>query len=52
MLLLMLALFIFGIGFGLLTSTSRHRREEGYGRPIASTFHGPRIGGLEGQRRR
>ena len=52
MLLLMLALFIFGIGFGLLDVSMNVQAvavEEGYGRPIMSTFHGVfSIGGLLG----
>ena len=51
MLLLMLALFIFGIGFGLLDVSMNVQAvavEEGYGRPIMSTFHGVFIGGLLG----
>jgi MFS family permease len=52
MLLLMLTLFIFGIGFGLLDVSMNVQAvavEEGYGRPIMSTFHGVfSIGGLLG----
>src|SRR5215211_802055 len=50
--LLMLTLFIFGIGFGLLDVSMNVQAvaiEEGYGRPIMSTFHGVfSIGGLLG----
>jgi Major Facilitator Superfamily len=50
--LLMLALFIFGTGFGLLDVSMNVQAvavEEGYGRPIMSTFHGVfSIGGLLG----
>jgi fucose permease len=50
--LLMLALFIFGIGFGLLDVSMNVQAvavEERYGRPIMSTFHGVfSIGGLLG----
>jgi MFS family permease len=50
--LLMLALFIYGIGFGLLDVSMNVQAvaiEEGYGRPIMSTFHGVfSIGGLLG----
>jgi fucose permease len=48
----MLALFIFGIGFGLLDVSMNVQAvavEERYGRPIMSTFHGVfSIGGLLG----
>jgi fucose permease len=50
--LLMLTLFIFGIGFGLLDVSMNVQAvavEEDYGRPIMSTFHGVfSIGGLLG----
>jgi MFS family permease len=50
--LLMLALFVFGTGFGLLDVSMNVQAvaiEEGYGRPIMSTFHGVfSIGGLLG----
>ncbi len=50
--LLMLALFIFGIGFGLLDVSMNVQAvavEEGYGQPIMSTFHAVfSIGGLLG----
>jgi MFS family permease len=50
--LLMLSLFIFGTGFGLLDVSMNVQAvavEEGYGRPIMSTFHGVfSIGGLLG----
>jgi fucose permease len=50
--LLMLCLFVFGIGFGLLDVSMNVQAvavEEGYGRPIMSTFHGVfSIGGLLG----
>jgi Na+/melibiose symporter-like transporter len=50
--LLMLALFVFGIGFGLLDVSMNVQAvavEEGYRRPIMSTFHGVfSIGGLIG----
>src|SRR5215217_9350666 len=50
--LLMLALFIYGIGFGLLDVSMNVQAvaiEEGYRRPIMSTFHGVfSIGGLVG----
>ena len=50
--LLMLALFIFGIGFGLLDVSMNVQAvavEADYGRPIMSTFHGVfSIGGLVG----
>src|SRR5215204_4585758 len=50
--LLMLALFIYGIGFGLLDVSMNVQAvaiEEGYGWPIMSTFHGVfSIGGLLG----
>jgi MFS family permease len=51
-LLLMLALFVFGIGFGVLdVSMNAHAVivEECYGRPIMSAFHGVfSVGGLAG----
>ena len=50
--LLMLALFVFGIGFGLLDVSMNVQAvavEERYGRPIMSTFHGVfSVGGLVG----
>jgi fucose permease len=50
--LLMLTLFIFGIGFGLLDVSMNVQAvavEEGYGQPIMSTFHGVfSVGGLLG----
>jgi MFS family permease len=50
--LLMLTLFVFGTGFGLLDVSMNVQAvavEEGYGRPIMSTFHGVfSIGGLLG----
>jgi predicted MFS family arabinose efflux permease len=50
--LLMLALFVFGIGFGLLDVSMNVQAvavEEGYRRPIMSTFHGVfSVGGLIG----
>jgi hypothetical protein len=50
--LLMLALFVYGIGFGLLDVSMNVQAvavEEGYRRPIMSTFHGVfSIGGLLG----
>jgi fucose permease len=50
--LLMLTLFIFGIGFGLLDVSMNVQAvavEVGYGRPIMSTFHGVfSVGGLLG----
>src|SRR5215218_6068992 len=50
--LLMLALFVYGIGFGLLDVSMNVQAvavEEGYRRPIMSTFHGVfSIGGLVG----
>ena len=50
--LLMLALFIFGIGFGLLDVAMNVQAvtvEEAYGRPIMSSFHGIfSVGGMAG----